>query len=141
MCTNRICLYSTSTGSCIWRWCELQTQQKSKLSFQLLLCMYCLSLLMYIKVYHKLYRRVCYQVVAPLQWCVYVYRVLACSVIYSVHHIVHATRSLALFICSYSILHSSSWSVRILASGKVLIVIQCANKVQILLAVETLKCF
>ena len=78
-----------------------------------------------------------YLMMAPLQWCVCVYYVLACSVIY----IVHAPHSLALFVCSYSILHSSSWSVRILASGKVLIVIQCANKVQILLAVETLKCF
>ena len=65
-CNNcTICLHSTMqpfTGRCIWRWSWLQAQQKSKLPFQLLLCISCMSLLMCVKVYHKYYWRVCYQV-------------------------------------------------------------------------------
>ena len=56
-----IYLYSTFTGNT--RWKCLQAYWKSKLLFKLLRRMYCMSLLMCIKVYHKYCWRVCYQVV------------------------------------------------------------------------------
>ena len=52
----------------------------------------------------------------------------------SVHHIVHSPHHLALFVRMF--VCSSSWSVWILASGKVLIVIQSVYKVQIFLDCE-----